>query len=354
MNYTGLNLQIVDPETDQRWDDYVQTHPKGLIYHHSAWRRVLESSFGYQPYYAALQDSSRGQFQGVLPLMMAGSKISGRRLISLPFTSHCTPLLDGLDLEELVDCLGRQCPGLGYLELRFLGPAQPRLESRKDYVTHSLELGPGPERLFKKFHPTSIRQRIKRAERNGLKFRLAETENDLKEFFKLHIDVRKKHGLPPHRYAFFSNMWRILKPKGMLLLPIVEHDGRAVAGAVILRFRDTFIYEYGASDQAKLHLGPNQLLIWEVIKLACCQGARVLDLGRSAITHLSLIEFKTRWGAMTKQLTYCFYPKARRFNTRDGLARSMLGAINRWLPNRVLQLEGELIYGHPALRTSFF
>jgi CelD/BcsL family acetyltransferase involved in cellulose biosynthesis len=348
MNHTGLNLQIVDPQTDQRWDDYVQMHPEGLIYHHSAWLQVLVSSFGYQPYYLAVHNGSPGEFQGVLPLMMAGSKISGLRLISLPFTSHCTPLLGGLDLAELVGFLARQCPGLGYLELRFLGAARPMLESCTDYVTHTLDLGPGPESLFKRFHPTSIRQRIKRAERNGLKFRLAETESDLKQFFKLHIDVRKKHGLPPHRYAFFSNMWRILKPKGMLLLPLVEHDGRIVAGATVLRFRDTFIFEYSASDQAWLHLGPNQLLIWEVIKLACSQGATVLDLGRSAVTHSTLIEFKSRWGALTKVLTYSFYPKARRLNSRHGLARRMLGSINRLLPNRLLQLEGELIYGHLA------
>jgi uncharacterized protein YjeT (DUF2065 family) len=47
-----------------------------------------------------------------------------------------------------------------------------------------------------------------------------------------------------------------------------------------------------------------------------------------------------------KGLTYCFYPKAGRLDTQDGIARKMLGAINRLLPDRALRLEGELIYGH--------
>jgi len=45
-------------------------------------------------------------------------------------------------------------------------------------------------------------------------------------------------------------------------------------------------------------------------------------------------------------LTYCFYPKAARLDTQNGIARKMLGAINRLLPNGALTLEGELIYGH--------
>jgi len=346
MNHTWANLQIVDPETDQRWDDYVQMHPEGLIYHHSAWLQVLVSTFGFQPCYVAEHDGSAGKFHGVLPLMVTRSTKSARRLVSLPFTSHCTPLLRGLDLEKLVDFLAGRCPALDYLELRFLGAARNMFETCMDYVTHTLDLAPGPERLFKRFHSTSIRQRIKRAEKNRLKLRLAETENELKEFFQLLIGVRKKHGLPPHPYAFFLNMWRILKPKGMLLLPLLEYEGKIIASALVLRFKDTFIYEYSAADQTRLHLGPNQLLIWEVIKIACSEGARILDMGRSAISHATLIEFKSRWGAIKNDLTYCFYPKAKqRFSTRGDLARRLLAPINRLLPNRVLRLEGELIYG---------
>ena len=346
---TRYNLQLIDPKTDERWNDFVQTHPGGLIYHHSAWGQVLVSTFGYQPYYVAAQNGTAGRFEGVLPLMLARSRLTGRRLISLPFTSHCTPLVAESGLEDLVGFLANQCPGAGYLEMRFLGAAigaPIELESRCGYVTHTLDLGPGPEQLFKKFHLTSIRQMIKRAEKKSLKFRLADSEDDVKEFFKLHIEVRKRHGLPPHPYAFFANMWRILKPKGMLLLPVVEHEGKVIASALILKFRDTFIYEYSASDHTKLNLGPNQLLIWEVIKIACKEGMKVFDLGRSARKHQSLIRFKSRWGAVGKGLTYCFYPKAARLDTQNGIARKMLGAINRLLPNGALTLEGELIYGH--------
>jgi lipid II:glycine glycyltransferase (peptidoglycan interpeptide bridge formation enzyme) len=213
-------------------------------------------------------------------------------------------------------------------------------------VTHLLDLQPGPEQLFKAFHATSVRQRIKRAEKNGLKLRLAETEDHLKEFFKLHTRVRRKHRLPPQPFAFFLNMWRVLKPKGFLLVPLLEHEGRIVGGAIVLRFKDTFTYEYSAADQTQLDLGPNQLLIWEVIKLACDHGARVLDLGRSARSHQSLLDFKSRWGAVGSDLTYGYYPAPRRLNTETGSARRLLETVNRCLPYWALRLEGRLLYRH--------
>src|SRR5436189_3252844 len=110
MNHTRLNLQVINAETDARWDGYVQRHPGGLIYHHSAWQQVLVSTFGYEPYYIAAQNGSVDRFEGILPLLLARSRLTGQRLVSLPFTSHCTPLLpEPSDLEEMVGFLGSRC-----------------------------------------------------------------------------------------------------------------------------------------------------------------------------------------------------------------------------------------------------
>src|SRR5947207_32494 len=232
MNHSRINLQIIDSETDARWDDYVNLHLGGLIYHLSAWRQVLVSTFGYESYYVATQNGSAHRFEGALPLMLASSRLTGRRLVSLPFTGHCTPLLANSSLEQLVHFLARRCPGFRYLELRLLGTATgvpDILENCSRYVTHRLDLQPGQARIF---------------------------------------------------------------------------------------------------------------------KIGCSESIKTLDLGRSPKSHQSLIEFKSRWGALSKELTYCFYPKARRLDTEGGFARRLLGSINRLLPNRALRLEGELIYRH--------
>ena len=175
---------------------------------------------------------------------------------------------------------------------------------------------------------------------------MAESERDVQVFYDLHTAVRKKHGLPPHPYAFFRNMWTILYPKGLLLVPLLEYEGEVIAGAFTLRYRDMYHFEYSASRERHLNISPNQLLIWEIIKIACSEGATCLDFGRSSMLNHSLIEFKERWGAKRQALPYFYYPKENRFGNESSIARRMLTSVNRLLPKPLLQLEGRLIYRH--------
>ena len=200
---------------------------------------------------------------------------------------------------KLCVLLSSNTQGVEILELKCLDKienAPDCLGKESAYMTHILDLGAGPAELFKSFHTTSICQRIKRAEKNQITLKVGETKEDLTKFYELHVATRKKHGLPPHPYAFFTHMWHILRPKGFMLVPLLEHQGQIIAGAIVLRSKNTFIYEYSASDSSKLNISPNQLLIWEVIKIACSEGARFLDFGRSSSANQTLIEFKSRWG----------------------------------------------------------
>lgn len=343
------NLKVIDPKTDPRWDEFVRLHPLGTIYHHSAWREVLLATYDFVPFYVAIESGDRERFEGVLPFMLVKSRLTGNRLVSLPFSCHCSPLVSASSLEAAVQFALNKHPGIEFLEMKCpeqIVDAPAFLESQTKYVTHVLNLETGPEWLFKSFHSTGIRQRIRRAERDHVTVRMAEDEKDLKEFYKLLITVRRKHGLPPPPYAFFANMWRILRPANLLFMPLVEHGGEIIAGGITLGFKDTFYFEYSASDQEKLALSPNQLLIWEIIKIACSKGAKYFDFGRSSATHQTLIEFKERWGARRKDLVYYYHPKANRMDIDNSLKRRLLSNVNKRLPDFLLTLEGELLYPH--------
>lgn len=345
----SINFKVINPENDKRWDEFVDMHPHGSIYHHSAWRQVLLSTYAYDPLYVALEHAASGRFEGILPFMLVKSRITGNRLVSLPFTSYCHLLIPESRLEESVRFILGKSPEVDYLELKLpenLAEAPGMLKNQPGFMTHILDLHADQERLFKSFHPTSIRQRIKKAEKCQVKLRIAESEEDLKSFYELHLGVRKKHGLPPHPYAFFAHMWKFLRLRNFLIVPLLEHQGKIIAGAVVFRHKSTFHYEYSASDQTKLAISPNQLLIWEVIKIACSEGAKFLDFGRTSSTNQTLIEFKSRWGAARQDLAYYYYPKANGLDTDSGIGRQFLGFLNRLLPGSILRLEGKLIYPH--------
>lgn len=343
------HLKELELELDyEKWDAFVISHPEGTIDHHSAWLNVLTKTYGHKPFCITLE-SNRGEIQGVIPFLAVESFLTGKRLVSLPFTNSCDPILPETQGEELIDFAIQRYPNLDYIELKFLNtPADlfSNLKRTNFYLTHILNLETEQEELLKSFHYTCVRQRINRARRNNLRFRISDLENDMRKFYQLLTGVRRKHGLPPQPYAFYRNMWRFLRPPGFLKLAVVENEAKIIAAALLVKFKDKFHLQYSCFDYNYKKLSPNQMLIWECIKLAHREGARYFDFGRTAWTNQSLIDFKDRWATKRYPLTYYYYPKDKAGVGSSGHGRKILTALNRHLPKSILQLEGRLLYPH--------
>ena len=96
-----------------------------------------------------------------------------RRLVSLPFSDHCEPLVDRPD--DLSAMLGFLADELGEgrwrsFELRpraALAPSRP-CERAPSYCLHTLDLARPAEQIFDGFHHSSTQRAIRRAEREGL------------------------------------------------------------------------------------------------------------------------------------------------------------------------------------------
>jgi lipid II:glycine glycyltransferase (peptidoglycan interpeptide bridge formation enzyme) len=217
------------------------------------------------------------------------------------------------------------------------------------YYIHLLDLTRGPERLFSKFHSTSVRQRIRRAEKSGLEVQYADTEAAVRTFYDMLVSLRKRNGLPPQPFRFYRNIWRIMAPRGLASFPMVVYDSRVIACGLVLHGRKMVHLEYSASDDRYLSLGPNQIMIWKIIKGACEAQCMYLDLGRTAAANRSLLEFKDRWAADRYPLYYTYYPNLEHGTRQEAGARwSLMRSINRRLPARLLELEGNVLYRHLA------
>lgn len=343
----NLKLSFTDPVCDQRWDQFVAQHPDGKVYHCSAWCQVIAKTYSSQPCGVLAAKGKDDHLVEIMPMFYIDRWLSGKRLISLPFTTYCDPLMSPPTLRKAIAYLRDHFPASKYIQLRLLGydPHELVLTTPPDeFVTHILDLHPDRDSIFNAFHSTSVRQRIRRAERIGLTFRLGDREEDLKIFYRLFTGVRKKHGLPPHPYSFFSNMWRFLEPEGFMKLVIVEHQGKPVSAAVLLLFGNNAHLEYSASDEKSMKLCANQKLIWECIKIAYDSDAKYFDFGRSAISNRSLVEFKERWGAKQRTLSYVTIPPQKKQQSEGGVAYRAITALNKRIPNWLLRLEGEFIY----------
>ncbi len=337
----------MDPNTDRRWNNFVFSNTKGSIYHHSLWIDVIYKTYKYEPVCIGIENIKTKKIEGIFPTFLVKSKFTGNRIVSVPFTTYCDILVDKYIFSEVINYIFEKYPKYKFLEVKYLnqyGIKYIQCNFQKLYYTHILSLDYDIKKTFESVH-RSARKGIRKAEKNNLKLRFGESENDLKEFYKLEVKVRQKHGLPPQPYSFFLNMFMYLYEKGFMYLPIIEKDNKVLAAGIILKYKNIHYIEYTASDNNYLSLRPNNKLFWEIIKYAHNDGAKFIDFGRTENKNKSLIKYKENWGAKPFELSSIYYPEKYGFKIKD---RKILKKINTMIPKVMLKLEGKIVYSHFA------
>ena len=121
------------------------------------------------------------------------------------------------------------------------------------------------------------RYNIRLAGRKGVTVR-AGGEADLPEFYDLMETTAERDGFGIHSRAYYDTGHRLFVPQGRGCLLLAEHEGRLLAGLVVLAMGDTACYMYGASSSEGRNLMPTYLLQWESMLWAKEQGCLTYDL----------------------------------------------------------------------------
>ena len=372
----GAAVFVLDPLRDARWSELLDRDVRASVFHSRGWLEALKRTYGYEP--LVLTTTERGPLAHGVVLCRVRNWRS-ERLVSLPFSDHCEPLVDGRDdLSAVCDFLVREMgkKRWGSIELRpryaALVPGFAADEAGKkvsgslgspgstvaigglsagaSYCLHTLDLTRTEERIFGGFHHSSTQRAIRRAEREGLTYESGTSEALLSSFYRLLRLTRRRHGLPPQPIAWFQNLAACLGEQ--LTIHVASKDGLPVASILTLRFKKTMVYKYGGSDAAHHALGGMPFLFWRAIEDAHAKGIEELDLGRSDLDQPGLIAFKDHLGATRSTLTYYTCPERRRSAGHAGpisraarhvVARAARHVVAR-LPDRALDLTGRLIY----------
>lgn len=86
-------VYLLDPLSDPRWLRLVLLHPSASISHSPEWLGALHRTYGYQPI-AFTTSKPEEELQNGLVFCLVRSWLTGRRMVSLPFSDHCQPLVD--------------------------------------------------------------------------------------------------------------------------------------------------------------------------------------------------------------------------------------------------------------------
>jgi hypothetical protein len=343
----SLQMRILDPVRDPAWDHVVALHRDAGCFHTGAWAKVLHQTYGHQPFY--LQFSRGRRLAALIPLMEVRSLFTGRRGVCLPFSDACEPLIFDPEAVGLVrDRLVRLAQERRWKHLEIRGGKSFQLapSAATKFYGHTLDLRNGVEQLTTRF-ASAVRQAIRKAERSGVEVTVIRNRQAITDFYRLHVQTRRRHGLPPQPASFFLNIYdHIIKP-GLGFIVLARRGPRPIAAAIFFRFGKKALYKYGASDKRFQEFRANNLVMWQGIQVLARGGAETLQFGRTECENDGLRRFKLSWGTEEDTIDYFRVdPSGRKCLVQTPYNSGFHKRIFGRLPLAINRLAGSMIYPH--------
>jgi hypothetical protein len=349
MDHSAPAVYEIDPLSDPRWPALVENHPRASVFHGTNWLRALQTVYGYEPVVVTTCPPGASLTNGLV-FCRIKSWLTGQRFVSLPFSDHCEPLIDSpgefdavlLHMQRDLDERKWQ-----YIEIRPVSQrpgSQVGLRKTLTYQFHRLDLRKNGEELFHGFHKDCVQRKIRRAEREELKYEDGNSEALLRKFYRLMVTTRRRQYLPPQPIAWFRGL--IATFGNSLKIRVASKGDLPVASILTLSHKRCVVYKYGGSIASLNKLGGMALLFWKTIQEATDNALEELDLGRSGSDNLGLIAFKEHWGATGTPLTYWRYPPPGPYVPRPAWQKSLARRLVQAAPDLALEAVGTLLYRH--------
>jgi hypothetical protein len=305
-------IAIVDwlrPADEAEWDTFAGKHPFGTVYHLSAWKRVLETTFPHiRGRFLVARDGHTGHIQAGIPVYTVKNRPLWNHVVSLPYATMCDPLVSDAEEFDLFLPELRQFQAntkSRRVEIRARKTASFLLNHaalRTDVGFKHLYLLLDKDRdvLYRSFSRTCVRKNITKARKSGVAVERREDDASMKICFEILFASRRRKSLPHMPFAFFQAMLKHLSPHHLSLF-LAIHNGRAVGCFVTTNLGDFWTAEYaGITNDAPS--GVDQMLYWETIKHAQDHGGKIYSFGRTALANKGLLTYKRRWAPAEEDL----------------------------------------------------
>ncbi len=265
--------------------------PGGTLFHLTAWRRVLEETFGYRAHYLAARRDT--ETVGILPLFELGAARRPRCLLSLPFAVDAGVCSNDdaarRVLAEAATALAVE-RGAGYVELRDAWDA-PGFET---------QLG-GSFRFRRPLYasdaenfaaiPRKQRRMIRVGQAAGLQARI-ETDG-VSVLYHLAALTMRRLGSPVFPERYFAALRRHFGESCEIVS--VWRNATPVAAVMSFYARGAIVPYYSGARHEFFRYAVNDFMYWSVMQQARQRGAREFDFGRSR-NGSGAYAFKRHWG----------------------------------------------------------
>ncbi len=126
---------------------------------------------------------------------------------------------------------------------------------------------------------SKTRSNIQEAWKQGVIIEEKHDKQTLEKFINLQKKTARRQGFYIHTDEYYKTLWDVLKPYDMIHLLIAKLPTEQIVAAYILfEYKNVFYYPYGASDYQYRSFMPNNLLMWETIKLGKRRNCKIFDM----------------------------------------------------------------------------
>ncbi len=295
----GLSVACMAAGGEARWDEFVRSCPQATFFHLSPWAGILEEVFGFRTYFLYAQRANR--LEGVLPLALVESWLTGRALVSLPLCIEAGVAAINAEAHAALlaeaSLIARQLK-VRHLEVRSRQQQAEGWPTQDLYVRFEKPILDDDEANMAAI-PRKQRAMVRKGVSAGLR---SQVDADLAGFYALYADNMRRHGSPAHSRGFFS---RLLEAFGedVQILTVRSPRGEALSSVLSFYFRDTVLPYYAGDVACARDFHANDFKYWALMCEARSRGCKVFDYGRSKQGSGSFA-FKKNWGCEPQPLHY--------------------------------------------------
>lgn len=292
-----IELRHAGSVSDQAWDGFFTGKDAGVFYS-SAYRRIVLELLGCRDDSVVALDG--GTVRGVLPLMSIDGPF-GTVYNSMPYyggqggvvaeTAAASSALTERFNERLRYAVaGTIVPN----PLQVHPPVRANMHDRR--FAQLTDLRPAERPLLERFE-TRARGGIKRAKREGVKVFSQFSDEELDWFVSTHESNMRAIGAPAKDRRLFDLFSTHLAYGTDWLLWTGWHEGRRVAGALVLYFNGIADYYSTALTQEGRPLQAQSLVVYLAMLEAAARGCRLWNWGSYQAGQDELARFKRQWAA---------------------------------------------------------
>ena len=180
----------------------------------------------------------------------------------------------------------------------------------KPWATYAVDLKKNPEKFFEELDKNT-RYDIRKSEKEGVEFIVADSKSSFYEFAKLKLETKTKKNkkISKVNKFFFDNHWEFLYKEGLEKLYLVKYHEKIIGGIFNLVFNGNVV-QLGVGNLPQKGIPAGSFLTWNAIKWSINKKYLQYDMGGVNPQPKSQKEemikfFKSKWeGQLLPYMTY--------------------------------------------------